>query len=313
MPQYVYTPLPNDQRTIRLLLLHPRSPKGLVRCSLIRTTIDTAPRFVAVSYTWGSSEKPVTILVDGKAFKITANAFSLLRDISSFLFPRIIWIDSICIDQSSIPEKTHQVQLMSAIYQRAFQVTIWLNHPSMAGTDSPLAHYQAAIDAALAYDLIHKLSVLHGLSLPPAAYLNLSMGMSGISRRMQPLTRLIQNPWFERIWVVQEGLISVVDALQTTGLFKATDLRDHIFGLTGLCGRDKDGWMTPDYALKFNDVFFRAALRLVEEEGLLRTISFAGTGFHTHTTPGLEDLPSWIADWSQESLPPLSDPETKVP
>jgi hypothetical protein len=385
-PQYVYMPLQNDERTIRLLLLHPRYPKGLVRASLIRTTIDTAPRFEAVSYTWGSSEKPATILLDGMAFKITANALNLLRGMSSYVFPRIIWIDSICIDQCSVLEKTHQVQLMSAIYQRAFQVTVWLNHPSVTKADRPSAQYQAAIDAAHAHDLVYKLSLLRALSLPRAAHLNLSMGTNGVWNKMPPLTRLIQNPWFERVWVVQEvvlartvrvfyagvemdwdtvvtglvqlvdkhelghlpmvnedldvksltltgiakmnclavmmrskikfaeqGLVSVGDALYASGWFKATDLRDHVFGLTGLCGRDRDGWMTPDYALKLSDVFVRASLRLVEEEGIIRTIALAGIGFHTGKTPGLEDLPSWVPDWSREKTMPLSDPEANIP
>jgi hypothetical protein len=385
-PRYVYTPLPNDGRTIRLLLLHPRYPKGLVQSSLLRTTIDNAPRFEAVSYTWGSSEKPATILLDGMALKVTANAFNLLRGMSSYVSPRILWIDSICIDQSSVNEKTYQVQLMSAIYQRAFQVTVWLNHPAVTEINSPRAQYQAAIDAAHAHYLVYKLSLLHTLSLPRAAHLNLSMGTNGMWSKMRPLTRLIQNQWFERVWVVQEvvlarrvrviyagvemdwdtvvtglvqlvdkqelhqllmvnedldvesltltgsakmnclavmmrskikfaeqGLVSVGDALYTSGWFKATDLRDHVFGLTGLCGRDRDGWMTPDYALKLSDVFVKASLRLVEEEGVIRTIALAGIGFHTSKTPGLEDLPSWVADWSREKTILLSDPDEKVP
>ena len=192
-PQYVYTPLPNDGRTIRLLLLHSRSPKGQVQSSLIRVTIDTAPRFEAVSYTWGSSEKPTTILLDGMAFKVTANAFNLLRGISSYVLPRILWIDSICIDQSSVIEKTYQVQLMSAIYQRAFQVIVWLNHPFVAETDSPHVQYQAAVDAAHAYDLVYELSLLQTLSLPRAAHLMLSMGTNGVLRKMGSLARMIQN------------------------------------------------------------------------------------------------------------------------
>jgi len=59
-------------------------------------------------------------------------------------------------------------------------------------------------------------------------------------------------------------------------------------------------------------VFVRASLRLIEEEGLIRAIALAGIGFHTGKTPGLEDLPSWVADWSREKPTPLSDPKTKV-
>jgi hypothetical protein len=97
---------------------------------------------------------------------------------------------------------------MSAIYQRAFQVTVWLNHPSVAETDSPHAQYQAAVDAAHAHDLVYKLSLLQTLSLPRAAHLNLSMSTNGVWSKMPALTRLIQNQWFERVWVMQEVVLA---------------------------------------------------------------------------------------------------------
>ncbi|KAL8868332.1 MAG: hypothetical protein Q9174_005063 [Haloplaca sp. 1 TL-2023] len=39
---------------------------------------------------------------------------------------RVIWVDSICIDQDNIPEKNHQVRLMGRIYRQAECVLIWL-------------------------------------------------------------------------------------------------------------------------------------------------------------------------------------------
>jgi hypothetical protein len=39
---------------------------------------------------------------------------------------RVLWIDSICIDQNAIEERNHQVKLMGNVYQRANRVLIWL-------------------------------------------------------------------------------------------------------------------------------------------------------------------------------------------
>jgi hypothetical protein len=50
LPIYEYMPLPTT-RHIRLLPLHPRHPKGPVKCSLIPLLLDYAPRFGAISYT----------------------------------------------------------------------------------------------------------------------------------------------------------------------------------------------------------------------------------------------------------------------
>lgn len=87
-----------------------------------------------------------------------------------------------------------------------------------------------------------------------------------------------------------------------------------MFGLVGLCdGGDAQGWTTPDYALELKEVFVRAAIRLAEEEGVVRAMSLAGIGYHKGCTPGLEGLPSWVGDWSQRRMLPLSDPEEIVP
>jgi len=39
----------------------------------------------------------------------------------------LIWIDQICIDQSSPSEKSNQVSMMSNIYERALGVIVWLD------------------------------------------------------------------------------------------------------------------------------------------------------------------------------------------
>ncbi|KAI4179181.1 MAG: hypothetical protein L6R41_007995, partial [Letrouitia leprolyta] len=40
--------------------------------------------------------------------------------------PRSLWADAICIDQSNIAERSSQVTMMGAIYERALSVQIWL-------------------------------------------------------------------------------------------------------------------------------------------------------------------------------------------
>jgi len=39
---------------------------------------------------------------------------------------RKIWVDAICIDQSSTTERNHQVALMGEVYKLAKRVLIWL-------------------------------------------------------------------------------------------------------------------------------------------------------------------------------------------
>ena len=43
---------------------------------------------------------------------------------------RLVWIDAICIDQSSIPERNQQVTHMGEIYTKARRVAVWLGEES---------------------------------------------------------------------------------------------------------------------------------------------------------------------------------------
>jgi hypothetical protein len=121
-PCYSYASLSAD-RNIRLPLLHPRHPSAPVTCSLFETPLGETPCFEAMSYTWGDKTKDFSILAGGLSIPVTANAYNLLRDMSSYLLPRLLWIDSICITQDDEAKKSKLVQLMETIYRRASLVT----------------------------------------------------------------------------------------------------------------------------------------------------------------------------------------------
>ncbi|PMD13100.1 hypothetical protein NA56DRAFT_586193 [Hyaloscypha hepaticicola] len=123
--RYIYKRLPTS-RHVRLLLIYPRHPDASIRCSLIPVSLEQPPYFEAVSYTWGRPDKDFNVIIDDCEVPVTANAYNLLRDLSSYLLPRLLWIDSICIDQDNSSEKTAQVKLMGQIYSRASFVAVWL-------------------------------------------------------------------------------------------------------------------------------------------------------------------------------------------
>lgn len=53
-----------------------------------------------------------------------------LHDRNESATDRYIWIDQVCIDQSNMDERNHQVRLMSIIYERAAFVVVWLDNTS---------------------------------------------------------------------------------------------------------------------------------------------------------------------------------------
>ncbi|KAF4632405.1 hypothetical protein G7Y89_g5726 [Cudoniella acicularis] len=153
---------------IRLVLLHRRHPSALVKCTLLETPFKKAPRFEAMSYTWGNPEIKNTIFVNGGTLRVTANAYDLLQGRSSFWLPRILWIDSICINQKNNPEKGRQVSLMGDIYRKAYVVTVWLCQTRETDFASKLTHL---MECHLALDLLEELHLVNWAILTTATIL----------------------------------------------------------------------------------------------------------------------------------------------
>lgn len=110
-----------ERKQIRLLRLAPRDIAAqLICCNVEVFDLEAAPVFQAVSYEWGSREKECSIRVNGKLVVIRHNLahfldmFQCRPDSTGYL-----WIDQICIDQSSTVERNHQVQLMGDIFRLA--------------------------------------------------------------------------------------------------------------------------------------------------------------------------------------------------
>lgn len=85
-------------------------------------------KYEALSYTWGDSTQ-TEIIKCGEALlplRVTRNCADALRSLRRPHLSRLLWIDSICIDQSNSQEKTHQVALMGSIYSGASRVLIHL-------------------------------------------------------------------------------------------------------------------------------------------------------------------------------------------
>lgn len=101
---------------------------------------------------------------------------------------------------------------MAAIYRAAARVTVWLRHPFLFPQNAPdsAQEKRAAVDAAYASQAIYQLTLLHALQLGRNTHLVAGMTDSGVAAPylLAPLARLMHNPWFERVWVVQEAVLA---------------------------------------------------------------------------------------------------------
>jgi hypothetical protein len=123
-PRYAYGTLGASQ--IRLLRMSRRLPFAELQCELIHTTFDEGPDYTAISYTWGDATPTHEILIDGCRAAISSSVYDILHHQRSYVGQKIIWIDSVCINQSDNDEKAKQAKLKGDIFCRASGVLVWL-------------------------------------------------------------------------------------------------------------------------------------------------------------------------------------------
>ncbi|KAH8687097.1 heterokaryon incompatibility protein-domain-containing protein, partial [Tricladium varicosporioides] len=125
MTKYQYTSVAGAAE-FRLLQVHPGVGSAPIVCSLEVKSLNDEPIYEALSYSWGDPSVRMTIACDDKDIEVTVNCQQALQHIRHPEKARTLWVDAICINQSSIPERNQQVPLMGRIYRQASSVLIWL-------------------------------------------------------------------------------------------------------------------------------------------------------------------------------------------
>jgi hypothetical protein len=180
MPSYLYSPLPLEADSIRLLRLLPdRDEAAPIQCELWNYSLwkpgSRTHMYEAISYVWGNPRQTLPIFVDKKQFHVTVNLHAALSHLRDDNFERIIWVDAICINQESPEEQGQQVQLMAKIYSYASRVIVWLGNET-TDTKGALEEIQLAADEEL-------------IARPKKR------------TNQQAVLNLLRRPWFQRVWV----------------------------------------------------------------------------------------------------------------
>src|ERR1700722_17924061 len=188
----IYSPLDPQRKEIRLVTIHAGHTSDTIYCSLSTVSLSDKPLYEALSYTWGTTNSNVPIYVQGVPKQVTTTLESVLRYLRFIDRPRTIWIDALCINQSDVLERNYQVLQMGEVYTGAADVIAWLGEES---EDSDLAF--EAIDALPKSDQAH---------WDPGVAPSVSPETRSI-RHLTALRRLLQRPWWQRVWTVQESIL----------------------------------------------------------------------------------------------------------
>jgi hypothetical protein len=113
-PAFQYSPIDaSRQDSFRLLDVLPGAFHRPIKC-ILRQHFRGVPGRVyeALSYNWGDCKPDRPISLNGLQFSVTENLEHALRNLRDDSIVRTIWVDAICIDQSQVQERSHQVAQM---------------------------------------------------------------------------------------------------------------------------------------------------------------------------------------------------------
>ncbi|KAK8093282.1 HET-domain-containing protein [Apiospora kogelbergensis] len=208
MAQFTYQPLDATGRQIRLLDLLPSS--GAVRCRLRHASLDAPERYESLSYSWGSPEMTVKILVNGLGFLVTPNLHTALQHLREDSTGRLrtLWVDAICINQSDMAEKEVQVPLMRDIYMSCQRTVIWLGrHDLFTKTALEAVEFMASRSGEEERLNFYEWRMVRRGGLKSGALGHIRY-IADALHSAAAFNALFGRPWFTRIWVVQELALS---------------------------------------------------------------------------------------------------------
>lgn len=228
-----YGGLDSTRQEIRLLHLLPGTWEEPLRCELRVASLNDQPDYQGLSYVWGKPGMGKTIQLDGELFEVTVNLWAALRRLRRPHHERIIWVDAVCINQNDTEERSYQVALMADIYSGASHIFVWLGD-SISEEDVSLISSPGALEdgkdekwlednigqvfkcsefadheseALAALGMLYILSIDEHWTTKPL-FITDQAGRYQVAENYmaawQATLKLLQLPWWSRVWVVQE-------------------------------------------------------------------------------------------------------------
>lgn len=203
---YVYETL-ESHRHIRLLAVEPGSEFEKGFYDITTTTLDQAPPYDAISYTWGLPAKNHRLkLADGTFLPLTDTLLLCLPLLAKICGGTgYLWIDQICVNQMNTTERNHQVALMPEIYRRAARLTMYLQVLNFINVE----HLNKLSDVIVEY-LASTKPIDPFLDTIGVKRYSFDQDPNTMPPLLQVAMRIFQHPWFRRAWVFQEVVLSKI-------------------------------------------------------------------------------------------------------
>lgn len=203
---------------IRLLVLHPGGREGRLTCTLRQTRLSQAGEYEALSYCWGKAPKrklyinpaSVASTAEGRYLLIPASLIPFLyRTRAHPLFKdkaRVLWIDSVCINQNDSAEKETQIKYMRDIYMRAEHTIIWLGVGADRSGDA--LSYIHKLGRKYAFHVDDEMNRVRDPDTEQERAYLAKLDVTVGDPMLEAVFALLEREYFERAWIVQEAVVS---------------------------------------------------------------------------------------------------------
>jgi hypothetical protein len=191
----------SSRKETRVLHLEPGLPKDGLVCTLQHISLADEQRcsYETISYALGTlKDRPdVAIIVQGIPTPVHASSAAALRCIRYRDKPRTLWIDTICINQKYMEERSQQVGMMNLIFAKTDLNLVWLGEADVTTSSLVRETMEAVKDEATAYAKAFADQTIRQ---------TLENWQKRIQERdvciwRQRLQGLFNSPWFGRLWV----------------------------------------------------------------------------------------------------------------
>ncbi|KAF7869903.1 hypothetical protein EAF04_004687 [Stromatinia cepivora] len=331
---FKHQPLDLHKTQIRLFRLLPVLCGGYLMGKITIFDFDdpNCPGYKAVSYTWGPPHPTREICIDGRSFTIRENLWHFLNSIPHRKVPWYdvekgweyvkegwLWIDQICIDQSAVEERNHQVKLMAKIYAKASEVLLWLGVEADSSNEAidsikagSISQFQKQVKGLFRRDYWSRLWVLQEILI--GTNILVLCGRKSVPWRelvdpFLPPPPEVDIPWIRPI-DIDEVALSIIEEkasfdtkkgyindgrnqrlsymLASFAGLQCQDTRDKVYGLLSLVR--SLGAIPVDYSETPKGVLFKAIGKVIEDESFMEIDSYCTIGINLRDQMILKDI-----------------------
>jgi hypothetical protein len=163
--------------------------------------------------------------------EVTPNFYAALHQLRHPHHDKVLWIDAICInqdknDKEAEEEKSSQIKLMGKIYTQAQQTIVWLGQETYASSlgfkairalcpimlrslNSPCKLQEQTLQEQTLQEQTLQEQILQEQTLQnPSGFFQSEIYHWRFILHTWALIQLLQNPYFTRIWIIQEIALS---------------------------------------------------------------------------------------------------------